>query len=277
MPSVDGVCMRNPTCSETTELMPLDNLKLDNVNVARNGPQGTTVAILHNISFSASPGMTTTIIGPSGSGKSTLIRLINRLDEPTSGTITLNGEDITAMDPLLLRRRVAMVLQKPFMFEGTVLENLQRPFQYRKEPLPPEKSDAVQRVLDLARLQPALLTRDARSLSGGEQQRVNLARALIGKPEVLLLDEPTSALDRPTADHLAATLHDVCRSGQLAIIMVTHDLRLAEHTADHLIYLEQGRIIEEGAAAGLLRQPQTEAFQRFLAEPAWGKGDTNGV
>jgi len=245
-----------------------DNLRLEHIVVARDGRHGR-VEILKDISFSACPGQSTTIIGPSGSGKSTLIRLINRLDEPTSGRIVLNGADITTIDPLVLRRTIAMVLQKPFMFEGTVLENLQRPFVYRKENLPDGASDAVQRVLDLARLPSALLERDARSLSGGEQQRVNLARALIGGPEVLLLDEPTSALDRPTADHLAATLRDICRSAQVAIIMVTHDLRLAEHTADHVIYLEQGTVAEEGVAAEVLRQPKTEQFRRFLAEPVW--------
>ncbi|BCS55033.1 ATP-binding cassette domain-containing protein [Geobacter sp. SVR] len=248
---------------------------LERVGVVRKS-KGQDTTILHDISFDALAGEITTIVGPSGSGKSTLIRLINRLDEPSSGTISLNGESITAMDPLSLRRRVAMVLQKPFMFEGTVLDNLQRPFLYRREIPPHGTSEKVERVLSLAKLSPKLLERDARSLSGGEQQRVNLARALIGYPEVLLLDEPTSALDRPTADHLAATLHDVCRSEELAIIMVTHDLRLAEHTAYHLIYLEQGRIVEAGNAAELWRQPKTEAFRRFLAEPVWKENPQHG-
>lgn len=239
-------------------------VELDNVGVVRKGEQGNAVTILAGISFTARQGEITALIGPSGSGKSTLIRLINRLDDPSSGTISFNGVDINTIDPLLLRRKIGMVLQKPFMFEGSVLSNLQRPSRYRNTALPRADSDDILRAVRLARISPEMLGRDARSLSGGEQQRVNLARALISHPNVLLLDEPTSALDRPTADHLAATLHDVCRLEQLAIIMVTHDLRLAENAADHLIYLEQGVIIEEGAGATMLSNPRTEAFRRFL-------------
>jgi len=108
------------------------------------------------------------------------------------------------------------------------------------------------------------LPRNARSLSIGEQQRVNLARALITGPEALLLDEPTSALDRFTADRLGTMLREICRSQQLTVIMVTHDLRLAQRSADHLLYLERGRILEEGPVEELLNNPQTEALQRFL-------------
>ncbi|MBJ6726700.1 ABC transporter ATP-binding protein [Geomesophilobacter sediminis] len=250
-------------------------IRVENVGVVRGVPGGSVV-IVDDVSFAAGRGETTTIIGPSGSGKSTLIRLLNRLDEPSSGRIYLDDTETGTLDPLELRRRVAMVLQKPFMFPGSVLDNLQLPFRYRNAAPPSADSDEVRRAVALARLSPDFLDREARSLSGGEQQRVNLARALIGRPEVLLLDEPTSALDRPTADHLAATLHDVCRSEQLAIVMVTHDLRLAQHTADHLIYLEKGRVVEEGGAAELLARPQTEAFRQFLAEPAWEKESTDG-
>jgi putative ABC transport system ATP-binding protein len=196
--------------------------------------------------------------------------LLNRLSDPTSGTIYLDGTEISTLDPLLLRRRVAMVPQKPFMFEGTVLSNLQRPFLYRQEPLPGATSAEVRQSLELARLDTALADRDSRSLSLGEQQRVSLARALITNPSVLLLDEPTSALDRPTADHLTATFQEICRSQHLAVILVTHDLRLAGKIADYLIYLEGGRILEEGDASQLLSHPHSPEMQRFLAEP--GKG-----
>lgn len=251
-------------------------IELDTVGVVRKSRDGNSSAILTGVSLVARRGETTGIIGPSGSGKSTLIRLINRLDDPTSGTISFNGADIATIDPLMLRRKIAMVLQKPFMFEGTVLANLQRPFLYRNEAPPPAESNEILRAITLARLSPEMLERDARSLSGGEQQRVNLARALISQPEVLLLDEPTSALDRPTADHLAATLRDVCRSEQLAIIMVTHDLRLAEHTADHLIYLERGTVVENGIGAEMISRPRTEAFRYFLTGTDRGKEQPRG-
>jgi putative ABC transport system ATP-binding protein len=246
-------------------------LRLEKLCVERQGQNGRTKDILRDISFSAQSGEVTAIVGPSGGGKSTLLRLINRLFDPAGGTIYLDGTDIASLDPLLLRRRVAMTPQKPFMFEGTVLTNLQRPFLYRQEPLPGAENPALIHSLELARLDPELLGRDSRTLSLGEQQRVSLARALITKPDVLLLDEPTSALDRPTGDQLAVTIHDICRSQRLAVIMVTHDLRLAGRIADYLLFLEGGRILEEGTAAELLSHPQSPELQRFLADPAKGE------
>ncbi|CAH2031816.1 ABC transporter ATP-binding protein [Trichlorobacter ammonificans] len=243
-------------------------LRAEQLEVVRTNREGTTVRILHGISFTARPGEITAIVGPSGSGKSTLIRLLNRMSDPTAGTIFLRDRSIAAIDPLELRRRVSMVLQKPFMFDGTVLENLQRPFRYRREVPPDGDSDTLTELMALVRLSPDLLQRDARSLSIGEQQRVNVARALITGPEALLLDEPTSALDRPTADRLGSTLHDICHTRQLTVIMVTHDLRLARRNADHLLYLEKGCILEDGPAAALLTHPRTGELRRFLDDPA---------
>lgn len=237
------------------------------VGVTKLNPADTTMLILDRISFTARKGEITGIIGASGSGKSTLIRLCNRLDDPSEGTILLNGQNIATIDPLLLRRKVAMVLQKPFMFEGTLLENLQRPFLFRGVVPPSAESLEITRVLDLVQLPAKMLDRDARSLSGGEQQRVNLARALVNHPEVLLLDEPTSALDRPSTAHLASTLSNICHHEHLAILVVTHDLYLAEYIVNHLIYLEAGRIVEQGVCTEMLAMPQTTAFSNFLTQP----------
>jgi putative ABC transport system ATP-binding protein len=241
-------------------------VRLEEVCILRSGPDGHQTRFLDEVSFSAEAGRITTIVGPSGGGKSSLIRLINRLSDPTSGRIYLEGQDIARLDPLKLRSRVAMVLQKPFMFEGTVLANLQRPFLFRNQPLPAPGSDVLVRALELARLDPSLIERDSRTLSLGEQQRVNLARALINNPRVLLLDEPTSALDRLTADHLAATFREICRSQRLSLILVTHDLRLAGKIADYLLYLEGGRILEEGVPDDLLNRPRSAELRRFLGE-----------
>jgi putative ABC transport system ATP-binding protein len=242
-------------------------VQVEEIGLTRPGRQGLEAVILDNVSFSAAKGRITAIVGPSGGGKSSLIRLINRLDDPTEGHILLDGADIAGLDPLLLRRKVAMVLQRPFMFSGTLLHNLQRPLVYRKNPVPDAESPVVRRTLELARLTPDLLERDARSLSVGQQQRASLARAVITSPPVLLLDEPTSALDRPTGDQLAAALQDICRQQEMAVILVTHDLRLAGRIADDLIYLEAGRIREAGPAAAVLAKPASAEFKRFLAEP----------
>lgn len=240
---------------------------VEHVGLVRHDRQGKETTILTDISFSARQGEITAIVGPSGGGKSSLIRLINRLDDPTTGKIRLDQEDLMRLDPLKLRQRVAMVLQKPFMFEGTVLDNLQRPFIFRNEPLPAGEDQEVRRVMELVRLSSNLLGRDAQTLSLGEQQRVNLGRALITGPQVLLLDEPTSALDRPTGDRLAVTFHDICSLQRLSVILVTHDLRLANNIADYLIYLEGGRICETGRPNDLLTNPKSLEFRRFLAEP----------
>lgn len=242
-------------------------LQLEQLTADRPGPQGRPLTILAAISCSFRQGELTTLIGPSGSGKSVLLRLINRLEDPSSGQILLAGEDIRSLSPPLLRQRVGMMLQKAYLFEGTVLDNLLMPFYYRKKPLPGPDAPEITRCLTLARLAPDFLQRDARTLSGGEQQRVSLARALISGPQVLLLDEPTSALDRPTTDSLGQTLLELCRAEQMAVILVTHDLRLAERISDQTIYLEAGRIVEAGRTAELFAQPQTKGLRDFLSDP----------
>lgn len=242
-------------------------LQLEQLTSVRPGSQGQTIPVLEGLTCSFHQGSLTALIGPSGSGKSSLIRLINRLDDPLQGRILLEGLDIRELSPPLLRQRIGMMLQKIHLFEGTVLDNLQLPFSYRKKPLPGPDDPEVIRCLTLARLTPDFLQRDARTLSGGQQQRVSLARALISRPQALLLDEPTSALDRPATDSLGQTLQELCRSEQLAVILVTHDLRLAERISDQTIYLEAGRIVEAGRTAELFAQPQSEGLQKFLAEP----------
>lgn len=244
------------------------------VRKSRHRPDGQTVAILRGLSMVVPNGELTVVVGPSGGGKSTLVRLLNRLEDPDSGRILLFGEDIGRLDPLALRRRVGLVSQKPFMFAGSVLDNLQIPFSLREEPPPAAASEALQTTVALCRLEAELLSREARSLSLGQQQRVALARTLLTGPDVLLLDEPTSALDRPTADRLAATLREICRSRRLTILMVTHDLRLTERVADHLAYLEGGEILEEGRPEELFNHPRTEQLRRFLAEPETVAGET---
>jgi len=240
---------------------------LKNICLSKKIDNFLPTVILENINFRANSSQITAIIGPSGAGKSSLIRLINRMSEPSSGSIYLDGVDIFTIDPVDLRRQIAMVLQKPFMFEGTVQSNLLLPFSYINSKLISDNQNSVIGTMELTRLSPALLERNARSLSLGEQQRVNIARALITNPRVLLLDEPTSALDRPTADGLAATVKDICQNSMLAVVLVTHDLRLAERVADYIYFLDTGVIKEDGLAMDLLKQPHCPELIRFLKDP----------
>jgi len=242
-------------------------LTVEAVSKVRALAEGGEKEVLRAVSLEVPAGTLTVIVGPSGGGKSSLLRLLNRLDDPTAGRVFLDGKDIASLDPLALRRRVGMVPQKPCMFEGSVLANLQLAFVLTGEDPPTGDSDEIVRVLDLCRLSAELLPRQARSLSLGQQQRVSLARTLLTRPRVLLLDEPTSALDRPTAVGLAATLRDACRSLGLTVLMVTHDLPLAEGVADRLAYLAEGEILEEGPAAEMLESPRSEKFRQFLSTP----------
>ncbi|HKL49378.1 MAG TPA: ATP-binding cassette domain-containing protein [Desulfuromonadales bacterium] len=247
-------------------------LLLENVTKRRLTANGEQIVLLQSIDLAVEAGRFAAIVGPSGGGKSTLVRLLNRLDEPTEGRIFFNDQDITSFDPLSLRRRIGLVLQKPHMFEGTVRENLLRPFAFlgKNETFPPEQK--LLHILDICQLSGEILKQTARNLSVGQQHRVSLARTLVLDPEVLLLDEPTSALDRPTADRLGETLKQIGSELSLTIVMVTHDLRLVGRVAERIAYLERGKLLEKGQADRLLEHPQTEEFQAFLADPFTAEG-----
>jgi ABC-type multidrug transport system fused ATPase/permease subunit len=187
--------------------------------------------VLQHVSFDAARGRVLVLAGASGSGKSTLLRCLNRLAEADAGTITLDGEDILALDPPALRRRVALVAQAPVMLPGTVADNL----AYGIADL---HADARTAALIAAGLDATFLPRTARALSGGERARVALARALTRDPDAILLDEPTAALDPDTARHIAETITALARR-HLIVIVATHDLALAEAVADGTLTLER--------------------------------------
>jgi len=200
-------------------------------------PNGTRA--LAPIDLTIAAGEFLTLIGPSGCGKSTLLRCLNRLAEAEAGTILLDGADILALDPPLLRRRVALVSQTPVMLPGTVQDNL-------AYGVPGVTRAAMEEALAAAGLEPGFLPRVARELSGGERARVALARALTRDPDAILLDEPTAALDPRTAQRVARTVAALARR-DLAVIVATHDLVLAAEVATHAVALADG-----GAIAGEL-------------------------
>jgi putative ABC transport system ATP-binding protein len=182
-------------------------------------------------------------VGPSGAGKSTLLRLCNRLEVPSRGRILFRGDDVADLDPLRLRRRVGLVAQRPTPFGGTVADNL-------RVASPSIDRDEIDTVLCRVELGPEFAGRPANELSGGEAQRVCLARTLLTRPEVLLMDEPTSSLD-PRARGALERLARGQAAGGVPVVWVSHDLAQVERVADHVVIVIAGRVVHEGPARGL--------------------------
>ncbi len=189
-----------------------------------------------------------TIVGPSGSGKSSLLRLLNRLDEPTSGTVFVEGTDFRNLEPRELRRKLGMVTQRPYLFPGTVAENLQFGPAQRGETL---AGEAIEELLSQVGLKD-YGGRNVANLSGGEAQRVSVARTLANSPLVLLLDEPTSALDEAAKLEVESSIQKVVHDHGLTCVMVTHDLAQASRLAEKALLLEAGRIVRAGLIGEVL-------------------------
>jgi putative ABC transport system ATP-binding protein len=210
-------------------------LALQDVTVVR---AGTTV--LDGVTASFAAGRCTAVAGPSGAGKSTLLRLLDRLLEPTSGQVLFHGRPLPSYDVREVRRRVGLVQQAPVVLGETVLADLRV-----GRPQLPEGEAAT--LLGRVGLGDMSLDRTTGDLSGGEAQRLCLARALAVGPEVLLLDEPTSALDAVSAQSVERVVRTLVADG-LSAVLVSHDLRQAKRLADDVVVLDHGRVVETGPA-----------------------------
>jgi putative ABC transport system ATP-binding protein len=203
--------------------------------------------IVNDVSFDVAAGDLLAIVGPSGAGKSSLLRLLNRLDEPSSGTVLLEDKDFRQIPTRELRRRMGMVMQRPFVFPGTVAENLQFGPQQRGRTLTEDEIEELLRSVGLA----GYAREDAGHLSGGEAQRVCFARALANEPAVLLLDEPTSSLDEAAKFEVEGVIRKIAGRG-VTSILVTHDLRQARRLATRVAQLQAGKLIRIGAVSEVL-------------------------
>ena len=223
--------------------------------------------VLKGIDLSVAARELVFIIGPSGSGKSTLLRCLNRLEEPSRGSVTFDGIEVTARgtDLNALRRSMGMVFQSFNLYPHmTALGNV---------------TLALRRVLKKSRREAEALGRSALAgvgladkalsypseLSGGQQQRVAIARALALDPKIVLFDEPTSALDPELVGSVLAVMRDLKRRG-MTMLVVSHELRFAREAADRVVFIDEGRIVEEGSADTIFSAPRESRTKSFVAQ-----------
>lgn len=212
-------------------------VRLEDLTKEKNGK-----TIIEQINVTIDPGAIVAITGPSGAGKSSLLRLINRLDEPTHGTVYLNDTDYRTLQPQELRRTIGMLMQQAYLFPGTIAKNIRFGPEQRGESLDQEKIDELLVKVDL----PGFAERDIATLSGGEAQRVSLARTLANHPDILLLDEPTSSLDPDAQMKIEQLISNIIKEEGLTCLMVTHNRTQAKNLATHILSLEQGKMINFG-------------------------------
>lgn len=219
--------------------------------------------VIDGVELEIMQGEITALVGASGAGKTSLLRLLNRLDDPTSGEIFYESKHINRYAVQELRRRIGFVFQTPVMFPGTLRDNLRAAIMLGKQ-IEQKSNDGAadndrneQRIAEamrLAELDAALGEQDGGRLSVGQKQRANIARALVTAPDVLLMDEPTSALDPETADRLMDTIRRLKKERKLTVVMVTHRLAEARRVSDTTIVMERGRIIEAGATKDIFER-----------------------
>lgn len=220
-------------------------------------------AILEHINLELHPGECLGLVGPNGSGKSSLLKILAFLEPPTSGEMWFQGQPIPKSVPLNIRRRIAIVFQDALLLNTSVWENIAIGLKIRSVPKPEirKRVDYWLRQFGIA----DLAKQAARSLSGGEAQRVSLARALVLNPDVLFLDEPFSALDAPTKEALRTDLAEIFHSTQITTIIVSHDFEDIERLAQRALILIQGQIVADDEPATLLAAPLTPEVEQFLS------------
>ncbi|MCX4512400.1 betaine/proline/choline family ABC transporter ATP-binding protein [Streptomyces sp. NBC_01619] len=232
-------------------------------HVSKRYPDGTTA--VDDLSFEVAAGELVTLVGPSGCGKTTTMKMVNRLIEPTEGRIFLGGDDISAIDPVQLRRRIGYVIQQVGLFpHKTVLENTATVPHLLGWNRDKGRARAAE-LLDLVGLDPSVYgDRYPEQLSGGQRQRVGVARALAADPPVLLMDEPFGAVDPVVRDHLQSEFLKLQDAVRKTVLFVTHDIEEAVRLGDRIAVYGQGRIEQFGAPAAVLGAPATPYVADFV-------------
>lgn len=216
--------------------------------------------ILKDITGFFPEGKITTLVGPSGAGKSTLFRLCNGLSSPNSGEILIKGKSIKEYEPIELRRNVGIALQSATMIKGTVLDNLQLPLTLQGKKI--DLSEAKDLLHDVG-LDKDYLNRNAKDLSGGQRQKLSIARTLVNKPKVLLLDEITSSLDRVSQHDIEELIVKINEKYGTTMIWITHNLDQAKRIGHYTWVMMNGKLVEAGENP-LLNNSNDERVQAFL-------------
>ena len=241
-------------------------IQIEHLNKTYVSRQGETHIALTDINLTIDDGSVFGIIGQSGAGKSTLVRCLNLLERPTSGSIIINGRDITSLSEKELREfrsSVSMVFQNfSLLQQRTVLRNVMFPLELRHA----DKKEAEKRARELLELVGLADKCDKypSQLSGGQQQRVAIARALVNNPSIMLCDEATSALDSMTTHSILKLLKDINEKMGVTIVLITHSLAVAELICDNVVVIDEGKIVEEGKTEGIFANPQSDVARKLL-------------
>jgi putative ABC transport system ATP-binding protein len=231
-----------------------------NVGYQANGQQ-----ILKKLSFRIINEGITGIIGSSGSGKSTMLHLLNKLLSPTQGCIFYQNEDISTISSRNLRKKIGLVQQNPFLFPGTVLQNIEYGPRIWGEQLIEKR---VEQLLNSVELPKTLIYKDIDLLSGGEKQRINFIRTLVNNPKVLLLDEPTSSLDIRTENLVENLLKNLSNQG-INIIIVTHSMEQAKRLTDQLIVLKEGHLEQSISTDKFFQENDEDTIRKMFSAEGW--------
>ncbi len=227
---------------------------------------GTNAVAVDQVSFEIPTGEFVVLIGTSGSGKTTCMRMINRMIDATSGTISIDGQDVKSMDPVALRRHIGYVIQQiGLMPHMTIYENITmvpRLLGWEKQKMRETAETLIQRV----DLPVSYLERYPEELSGGQQQRIGVIRALAANQDIILMDEPFGALDPITRDSLQQLVKMLQEEMGKTVVFVTHDMDEALSLADHLVILDKGHVIQYGTPKEILAHPANSFVENFLGE-----------
>jgi polar amino acid transport system ATP-binding protein len=221
--------------------------------------------VLKGVDIHVDAGTTTTVIGPSGSGKSTLLRVLNRLHEPDSGDIALDGRSVLQDNPDDLRKRIGMVFQQFNLFpHKSVADNIALGPRKLRGVSKEEARSVALRQLELVGLAHKADARPA-NLSGGQQQRVAIARALAMEPQVMFFDEATSALDPELVKGVLALMAELA-SGGMTMVVVTHEMGYARNVSDHVVFMDRGVVVETGKPEQIFTAAESERLRTFLSQ-----------